>query len=129
MSYITNRDLAHVPPRSSPLPLTDAALSTTRTIEHYIEIRPLPAECQPAWVVRHDGGTLVAIDPRATRAEVVTWVVDHLTDTEQNAYREAYGQPPVGQPLDDSWMADQPFPAVLPATLVMEMAESDRMAG
>lgn len=103
--------------------------TSTLTTEHYIELRYLPDACRPAWVVRHDGVTLVAIDRRSTQVEIVAWAVDHLTDSEQNAYRAAYVQPPVGQPLDEGWMTEQPYPMVLPASLIMPMAESDQMAG
>lgn len=95
----------------------------TRT-DCYLEIRFLPASCRPAWVARHDGATLVAIDPRTTRNELVGWAVTTLTVDEQNAYRAAYDQPGVGNPLDDDWMTDEPFPSDVPRSLVLEVEPS-----
>ena len=85
--------------------------------EVYAQIKPLPPACQPAWVVREDGATLVTVNPGTTFAQIIAWVVDHLTVDELNAYRAAYGEPPVGQHLSDFWLSDQPMSDWLPDSL------------
>lgn len=82
--------------------------------EVYLQVKPLPPACRPAWVVREDGATLLTVDPRSTCAEVVQYSVDALTVEELNAYRAAYGEPPVGEPLSDPWLSDKPFPIWVP---------------
>jgi hypothetical protein len=99
-------------------------VTTVFSTEHYMEIRFLPAPCRPCWLVRHDGVTLVAVDPRTTRAELVQWAVDNLSPAEQNAYRAAYNQPRHGLPLDDEWMGDDLIPHDMPPSLVMELDPS-----
>lgn len=91
--------------------------TTETTAEVYLQFRRLPDSCLPAWVVRSHGMTLVAVDPRSTRADLACWSPDNLTDDEMNAYRSAYGEPPVGQPLGDAWMTNKPFPSDVPAAL------------
>lgn len=91
--------------------------------ENYLQIRPLPLSCQPAMVVRWDGATIVAIDPATTCREVAEWAPDNLTVDEMNAYRAAYGEPPVGQPLSDEWQTDEPIPAWVPACLFLPSSQ------
>lgn len=79
-----------------------------------VQIRFLPEACRPAHVVRHLGITLIAVDPRSTRLEVVAWGVDNLTVEENNDARRSYGEPPVGEPIDDEWMNDKLFPIEVP---------------
>lgn len=87
-----------------------------------VVVRQLPASYRPAQVRRHEGVTLVAVDPRSTRLDVTAWAVDALTRDELDAFRVAYGQPPVGAPLDDAWMTDEPFPRTVPSSLRLETA-------
>jgi hypothetical protein len=65
-------------------------------------------------VVRHLGVTLLAIDPRSSRAEVARWTPENMTIAERDVLRAAYGQPPVGEPLDAELVSDLPFPLVVP---------------
>lgn len=83
----------------------------------FLQVDSLPPACQPAWVVRRAGAVLLTVDPGATCADVVAWSVDNLTPAELNAYRDGYGQPSVGLPLDDVWMTDMPFPQHVPFAL------------
>lgn len=55
-------------------------------------------------VSRAPGKTLLALDINATRMQVVEWCVANLTVEEQNAYRAAFDQGPVGTPLADDLM-------------------------
>lgn len=45
--------------------------------------------------------TSVHFDARSTRRQTVEWVVDNLTEDEQNVLRAAYGLAPHGQPAAD----------------------------
>jgi hypothetical protein len=65
----------------------------------YLSIRRLPDLCRPAHVVRHAGMTVLLIDDRSSRLEVVQYCCDELTVQELNVLRAAYGEPPVGQSL------------------------------
>lgn len=71
----------------------------------FLSVRDLAPSCRPCHVTRHDGLVLLAVQPGVPRFEIVKWCVDNLTDAEQNAYRAAYGQPPVDQPIDD-WLME-----------------------
>lgn len=74
-------------------------------VDVYLWIRPLPSRCFPARIVREDGMTLLMVDPTCTRMQVTQYSLDHLTPAELAAYRDAFGQPPPGEALDD-WMVD-----------------------
>lgn len=89
----------------------------SRRVDAYLRIKHLPYQLRPAHVVREDGTTLVTVDQTATCGEVARWAPDHLSVNEQNAYRRAYGQPPVGHPLEEEWMSDDEFPSFVPADL------------
>lgn len=91
------------------------------TSEVYLQFKLLSPASQPCLVVREDGATLLTIDPRSRRGEVSSWVVEHLTRTEQNAYRAAYGQPPVDQPLDDRLFSDDPVILHIPESLRLHL--------
>lgn len=91
---------------------------------HYrIIIMPLPPSYWPAQVRRYQSVTIVAVDPRSTKEEIVTWGAANLTVEELNCSRAAYGQPPVGQYLHDHWMTDEPFPDVVPEPVRCEVLE------
>lgn len=90
--------------------------------ECYMQVKPLPPECWPAWVVREDGATLVTVDPSSTRVEIMEWCADHLSVPEMNAYRYAYRQPLVGRPVDDWWMEHECFPSQIPPSIRLQPA-------
>lgn len=96
--------------------------TTTSGPEVYLKFEPLAPACQPAWVTRHDGATLLTIDPSTTKFQALTWVVDHLTPAEQDAYRAAYGGPPRGEHGPDDWTADEPVDVEVPPSLVLHPA-------
>lgn len=87
---------------------------TITGLTYRLVIHQLPDSYRPAQVRRRQGVTLVAIDPRSMRREIAAWVVDNLTVEEMNLGREAYGQPPVGAPLEDEWMGYSAFPSEIP---------------
>lgn len=60
-------------------------------------LRRLPTACQPVHVHEAFGMTMVAVDPRFDMLAVVTWCADNLTLEEQNAFRDALGEPRVGE--------------------------------
>jgi hypothetical protein len=82
-----------------------------------LQFRHLPESCQPGWVVRHRGVTLVAIDPRTTNRTATEWIVTALTTDELNVVRTANGAPPVGEPCPDRWMEDCPVDTWVPMSL------------
>lgn len=82
----------------------------------YVQIRFLPDACRPAYVIRHRGKTLVAVDPRSSRREVSEWGPEHLTFPERDILRRAYDQPPADLPMGD-WISDLPIPASVPTPL------------
>jgi hypothetical protein len=77
----------------------------------YCTIRELPAEDWPAYVHLDmtTGIKICALDPRASRFEVILTLTDRLSTAEQNAVRAAYGQPPVDQQMDDRFCNDEPI--------------------
>jgi hypothetical protein len=83
----------------------------------YTQVRFLPEECRPAYVVRHLGVTLLAVDPRSASRELVAWSGEHLTLAERNAYRAAYGEPPVGEQMTSRWSTDLPVLTIIPEAL------------
>jgi hypothetical protein len=91
----------------------------TDLLEVYLTLRPLPPACRPAYLVREDGCTYLAIDPRTTKRKAMEFVADHLTVPELNAYRTAYGGGPVGQYGLPDWMDDEPVDPVIPPRLRM----------
>ena len=88
----------------------------------YLQFRVLPDSCRPCWLYREDGATLIAIDPRTTKAEAIVWCVDNLTTAELNAYRAAYGLPCVGVPLPEGVMVDEPVDCYIPPALRLRNA-------
>lgn len=81
----------------------------------FVTIRQVPPEAWPAVVVRHQRSTVVVYDPRATKLELLTWTVANLTTAEQDVIRAGYGQPPVGQPVEDWAVEGGCMPYVPPA--------------
>ena len=98
------------------------AHAPTDRAECRLTIRPLPLDCRPALVVRHNGVTVMAVDPTATRLEMMGWTADNLTEAELTIYRTAYGEPPVGQPVSEKWMGDDPVETYIPPVLTLSYA-------
>lgn len=67
----------------------------------YLTIEPLPPECRPCHVSRRGAAFLLWCHSTALRVEVALWTADNLTRAELNALRAAFGQPPVGMPMDE----------------------------
>lgn len=65
----------------------------------FASVRQLPERLRPAHITRTDDGTLIALDPRDSRADLALYLLDNLSAEEVNGYRAAWGEPPVGQPL------------------------------
>lgn len=97
-------------------------------VEMYLIFQLLPLTCRPAWLYREDGATLVAVDPRSTKAETTAWAVEHLTPAELNTMRAAFGAPPVGQPCPDHWLDDTPVDTNVPEMLRPWMWAADESA-
>lgn len=94
--------------------------STLRPVaEVYVEFKELPPRYRPARVRRRHGLTLLRIDPRATKREAVEFVALNMTREENNAYRRAYGAPPVDQPLPDAWMEEDTVIPIVPPSLAL----------
>lgn len=71
----------------------------------YLSVEPLDPLCRPAVAARLNGALLLMVDPHTTVPDLVDWVAVYLDVREVNGYRHAFGQPPVGEPLDD-WLYD-----------------------
>lgn len=84
----------------------------------YVSLRRLPDACLPAHVVRRRGVTVLLVDARSSKLEIVAYCADHLTEAENNVLRAACGQPPVGQSMSPD-MTEGPCLTELPETLVM----------
>jgi hypothetical protein len=89
-------------------------------IDVFLTFALLPEACQPIVVTRVDGVTLVTVDAEATKREALAACVDRLTTAELNAYRRAYGVPPVGQPSPEDWLSDEPVDLNVPAVLRLD---------
>lgn len=79
-----------------------------------MSIRPLCPCCQPARVTRYCGVTLMEIDPRARRIDCLAVSVAQLTEDEREFCRAAFGQPPIGLPIDDSFIEGITMPYIPP---------------
>ena len=98
-------------------------LPHTRTdVQCRVQFRELPEDYRPALVIRHLGITVVVTDPRATCLEMMEWSADMLSRSELDVLRAAHGQPPVGHPVDEKWMLDQPVPQYIPESLTLGAA-------
>lgn len=82
----------------------------------YVVHRQLPDSCWPAHVVRHEGITLLMVDPRCSKMDVHAYCTDHLTVDEINVLREAWSEPPVGQPMSE-WMMEGSADVWIPPSL------------
>ncbi len=71
----------------------------------YLTLRDLPPAVRPCAVARRGERVLLAVQPGALRANVMTWCVANLSRDEQNALRAGLGQPRVGQPID-LWLTE-----------------------
>lgn len=99
----------------------------------YLTIRHLHPLCQPAHVVRHDGKTLVMLDPRSLRAELVFWALDNLTDAERIAMRTAYDLDPdptrpISDEVLDGDLGDEPIPTALRLPTLVPTRAAQRSA-
>lgn len=81
----------------------------------YVWITELPEAGRPCMVSRSARTTLLAIHPGVSRLSIIDWANTNLSDWELNLYRAAYGQPPVGQPMQEWIMQGETFPTVPPA--------------
>lgn len=90
----------------------------TQPRRYYMLIEQMPERHRPALIVRGPTATLLTVDLRTTRLNIVAWSVDNLTVEEMNAYRAAYGEPPVGGYLSDHWMLPVPINPVVPNELL-----------
>lgn len=69
----------------------------------------------PCQVVRRDGMTLLVIDPRRTKLEILLFCADHLTVEERNRIRRAWGEPEVGAgPTSDAYVEGICYPTIPP---------------
>lgn len=70
----------------------------------YLDLRELPAHCQPCLVTRAHGLTHVSIHRGTTWGEILAWSTVALTLEERGLYRLALGVGPVGTPItDEQW--------------------------
>lgn len=90
-------------------PLTDTA-------DVRVTIRPLRPGARPCFVTRHDGMTLLTIDPTAGKLEVADYCAQRLTTEEFQLLRRGYGAGPIGTPAPDCFMEGTVF-LYVPAAL------------
>lgn len=82
----------------------------------YIVYRDLPENCRPCHIVRHEGLTLVMVDPGSLRLDVHAYCIDRLTLAEHNALRRALNQPAVGAgPMSDAVMEGRAYATIPPS--------------
>lgn len=87
-----------------------------RRNEIFVSIVELADECRPCWIETEDGVTMILMDPRSRRLEIIEWCVDNLSAAEGNTLRAAYGQPPRGQQMSDEFV-DGPCMLFIPEAL------------
>lgn len=94
----------------------------------FLSIRPLPEPLFPAFVTRCYGCTIVAVDHAASALEVTSYCVANLTVDEQNAYREAWGLGPVGEPMPPRFTDPEVTPDIdrVPASLLTTLGWRQR---
>lgn len=85
---------------------------------YYVSIRQLCNCCFPLRVTRKGSVTLVVVDPRATKAEMLEATIGVLDLWEYDAARRAYGQPPAGHPMDEFFLEGAVMPYVPPSIRV-----------
>lgn len=98
-------------------PLTPHAAHDAGSRRMYLAHDLLAEDCYPALIVREGDASVLVIDRRATRMEVVLYGVDALTEEEANILRAAFGEPPVGQSIDPYWTEDERVRAKIPESL------------
>lgn len=90
----------------------------------YLTIRVLEAEDRPGFVFRKDGRTILVVDPRSTRREVVLLTTDEvlgLTDEEATVARAAFGIGPRNLTrLPESYVLDLPCLLYVPSGLRLD---------
>lgn len=79
----------------------------------FIWYRCLPECIGIGHVTRTGGCTVFQVDARATRLQVMTWLVDQWTPEEQVVLRRAFGQPEWG-PMSDWMLTDDPLVLYVP---------------
>lgn len=72
-------------------------------IRPFMSVREVPVRLGPCHIWREPDSVLIAVHPGTPRLVLVDFIIRECTLTEQNAYRTACGQGPVGTPLDE-WM-------------------------
>jgi hypothetical protein len=82
----------------------------------YVTLRPLPEHLRPCFIVRKDGKTIVAVDPRTSFIDACACLADNLSGDEANQIRAAYGRPPRGQHLADE-LFERPLHLYVPPIL------------
>lgn len=81
---------------------------------YYVSIRRVCRCCFPIVVTRKGPNTLVVVDPRATKIQMLDACVGVLETWEFDAARRAYGQPPCGYPMDRFFVEGLVMPYVPP---------------
>lgn len=76
-------------------------MTTAQPADVLFVLRELAAHMRPCFVHRHNGVTVVLMDPRSTRIDSITWIIDNLTVDERNIIRVAHGEPPIPGRLSD----------------------------
>lgn len=69
-------------------------------------MRDLPPSCRPGFATRGPGWVCLTFDPSATLAQGTELAVSALTAEEQQIVRDAFGEPPIGQPVSDLWLEE-----------------------
>lgn len=90
-------------------------MSTAR--RPFLTIRSLPPALRPAHVYRGDTTMIVAWHNGATRRQIAEATTFLLTPQEMDAYRAAFGHPPIGQPAPDWCFTDGPIIHWVPPVL------------
>lgn len=72
-------------------------------IRPFMSVREVPERFRPCVLWREPDSVLIAVHPGTGRLDLIDFIVRECDEDEQNAYRAACGQGPVGTPLDP-WM-------------------------
>lgn len=86
---------------------------------YLVSIRRLCGCCFPIRVTREPSYTLVEVDPRATKIQMLEACVAAPLETwEFDAARRAYGQPPTGEAMEEFFVTGLVMPYVPPGIRV-----------
>lgn len=83
-------------------------------MSYYVSFQQICSCCFPIYVARQGPNTLVLVDPRATKVQMLNACADVLEPWEFDAARRAYGQPPSGEPMDSFFVEGLVMPYVPP---------------